>query len=155
LTDYDRPPTPPLAPENVNLLELEVNKKFDCAEEDWNEGIDAKWRTYHNIRTYKRKVWNEEKQLRKQQEKMEEILEAEKREAAAAAAAESQTARDDDDRQTQESQVTQKPKKKKEGTQIPQTAWKAFNSSNKYMPYKAVGMRGGKGGSNQMGNRPE
>ena len=85
---------------------------------------------------------------------MEEILEAEKKEAAAAAAAQSQTAHDDDGL-TQESQVTQKPKKKKDGTQIPQSAWKAFNTSNKYMPYKAVGMRGGKGGSNQMGNRPE
>lgn len=58
--DYDRPPTPPLAPENTNLFEPDV-KQLDVEEEDWNEGIDAKWKTYHNIRSYKRKVWYEEK----------------------------------------------------------------------------------------------
>jgi hypothetical protein len=43
-------------------------------EENWNEGSDSKWRTYQNIRSYKRKVWYEEKKLREQQDKMEELL---------------------------------------------------------------------------------
>lgn len=42
--DHERPPTPPLASENINRFESD--DKFDCEAEDWNDGTDAKWRTY-------------------------------------------------------------------------------------------------------------
>jgi hypothetical protein len=43
--EYERPPTPPLASENINRYDT-MNDKMDCEAEDWNEGTDSKWRTY-------------------------------------------------------------------------------------------------------------
>lgn len=40
---------------------------MDVGEENWDEGTDSKWKSYQNIRKMKRKMWMEEKQIKKHQ----------------------------------------------------------------------------------------
>lgn len=69
---WDRPPTPPLGGENINLAE-DAAFKQDTEQEDWNEGSDSKWKTYQSIRNFKKKVWYEEKQFRQHIQRMGDI----------------------------------------------------------------------------------
>ena len=64
--EYDRPPTPPLAAVNINL---ETDEQINIEQENWNEGSDSKWKTYQNIRKHKKKIWAEEKEMKKHQAK--------------------------------------------------------------------------------------
>lgn len=60
--EYDRPPTPPLAPDNINM---EIEDQINIEEENWREGSDSKWKTYQNIRKHKKAQWAKDKEMRK------------------------------------------------------------------------------------------